>query len=84
MKPKDRTKSKITVRKRTPGGTLKVKRNIRKKCTVRLCLECGKEIHGTRIQKNIPKTHRHPNRMYGSMLCIKCLEKRIKEKARGV
>ena len=82
MRPKDRTKSKITQRRRTPGGELKTVRKKRTKRTAILCLECGSRIHGAKIVKKLAKTQRSPNRKFGSVLCASCLKDRIKLKSR--
>lgn len=73
------------IKKRTPGGKLKIVKR-RKKPTVARCAVCGAPLQGMpRLEpsklRKVPKTRRRPNRPYGGYLCTRCMRELFKKKA---
>ena len=78
--------SEVKVKRRTPGGRIAVHKRKRKPKIAR-CAICKKPLHGVpRLRpsklRNIAKSKRRPERMFGGYLCSKCMRETLKEKAR--
>ena len=78
------TSKKRKIRIRTPGSRLKIVKKPKKVGQAK-CGNCGKHLHGIpRLQsskfKNISKTKKRPQRLYGGILCSKCMRQKIMEK----
>jgi large subunit ribosomal protein L34e len=49
----------------------------------RVCALCGAKLHGVpRDKKNKSKTEKRPERVFGGVLCGKCVQSIVKERAR--
>lgn len=73
------------IKKRTPGGKLKIVKR-RKKPTVARCAVCGAALQGMpRLEpsklRKVTKTRRRPSRPYGGYLCTRCMRELFKKKA---
>jgi large subunit ribosomal protein L34e len=85
MKRSERTKKKKAVR--VPGGRSEVHMR-KKKTSKKVCGICGKQLHGvphgktTQQVKQMAKTKKRPERVFGGVLCSKCVREVIKLKAR--
>lgn len=68
---------------RTPGGRIAYHK-VEKKTSYPACGICGKPLGGVpRVRpyklKSLAKTKKRPERMYGGVLCPRCLRKKIFE-----
>ena len=73
---------------RTPGSKTVVQHRRRKPGKTK-CRDCGKVLAGVPHDlasktKNLPKTHKRPERPYGGVLCSKCMRVVMKAQARTV
>jgi len=85
-KPHHRTSSLKQVRKRTPGGKVKIVYK-HKRPGKHVCAICKEVLHGkprgrpVEIRK-LSKSERRPERPFGGMLCSKCSRKIISLRAK--
>lgn len=75
------------IKKRTPGGKVKIVKR-RKKPTVARCAICGAPLHGIpRLEpsklRKLPKSRRKVNRPYGGYLCSRCMRELFKKEVFG-
>lgn len=85
-RPRYRSRSLRRVQKKMPGGKTK-QVYVKKKPGLHKCAECGAELKGIpRLSatkaKNIAKTKKRPERIYGGFLCNKCARAKLKQEAR--
>jgi len=69
------------VSRKTPGGRVSIQYKLRKPKKAH-CADCGRPLSGVacerpRKMQNMPKTKKRPSRLFGGMLCSKCLRKRL-------
>ncbi len=81
--PRFRSRSMKRRLKKTPGGR-KVIHYERGKLKLAHCANCGKQLGGVpslRIgkMKKLSKTQKRPQRIFGGVLCPKCVKDKIKE-----
>lgn len=81
---KSRTLRKIAVK--VPGGANKTHYR-RRKPSKAVCGKCKTELSGVPRElpakmKNLPKTHKRPQRPYGGVLCSSCMRDQLKQQAR--
>lgn len=86
-RPHQRTRSLRRVYVRTPGGETKIHYEKRRPGPAR-CAICGRPLNGVpRLRpvelRNLPKTAKRPERMFGGVLCVDCLEKLLKKTIRS-
>lgn len=86
VRPALRSRSKRRVFRITPGGrnSLQFKR---RKPSAAKCGACGSKLLGVPRDipnkiKNMPKTHKRPERPFGGVLCSGCMRKQIISQAR--
>lgn len=81
VKPQYRSRSYKRVRKRTPGGRSVIHYERRKNSPMR-CARCGGILSGVPIKESerrvLPKTLKRPERMFGGVLCARCLREVLK------
>lgn len=85
--PKHRSRKLRRVKVTTPGGTNKIVYTKRKPSKA-ICGECGSKLSGVPRElpskmKNMPKTHKRPDRPFGGNLCTRCMRKKMVAKARS-
>ncbi len=85
-RPSQRTHSRRKVYRRTPGGRTVIHYEKRKPNPAR-CALCGRPLNGVpRLRpvelRQLPKTKKRPERMFGGVLCASCLEKLLKKSIR--
>lgn len=86
-KPAYRSRSLRRVYVKTPGGRTTIHYEDRKPGYAR-CAKCGRRLQGVpRLKpselRRLSKTERRPERMFGGVLCINCLEKLLKKVVRS-
>jgi len=85
VRPMYRSRSLKRVVRRTPGGRTVVHYE-RRKNTVMRCGRCGAPLSGVPIKdserRKLPRTAKRPERMFGGVLCPKCLREVLKEYVR--
>ena len=79
---KTKSRSFRRISKKTPGASVVVHYERRLPGQAK-CAGCGKNLHGiprgeTAKMKNLPKTHKRPERPYGGVLCSSCTRETIK------
>ena len=86
VRPMHRTRFIRKVFRRTPGGRTVIHFERRKKSPMR-CGRCGAILSGVpvdeRDRKRLPRTSKRPQRMFGGVLCPRCLAEVIKSMVRG-
>ncbi|HIP66318.1 MAG TPA: 50S ribosomal protein L34e [Pyrodictium sp.] len=85
-RPALRTRSRRRVYRRTPGGRTVIHYEKRKPGPAR-CGMCGMPLNGVpRLRpvelRNLPLSQKRPERMFGGVLCVRCLEKVLKKTIR--
>jgi len=85
-RPALRTRSRRRVYRRTPGGRTVIHYEKRKPGPAR-CAICGTPLNGVpRLRpvelRKLPLSQRRPERIFGGVLCVKCLEKLLKKTVR--
>lgn len=86
VKPSLRSRSYKRISRRTPGG-----RNVihyeRRKNTPMKCARCNAILNGVPLKdkdrRRLPKVMKRPERMFGGVLCAKCLREILKEVVRA-
>lgn len=85
-KPMHRSRSYKRIYRRTPSRRTAVHRERRKNTPMR-CGRCGAILAGVPIKDTerriLPKTAKRPERMFGGVLCPRCLRTILKETIRG-
>ncbi|HID80249.1 MAG TPA: 50S ribosomal protein L34e [Ignisphaera sp.] len=85
-RPMYRSRSMKRVIRRTPGGRVVIHYE-RRKNTVMRCGRCGAILNGVPIKdserRKLPKTKKRPERMFGGVLCARCLKEILKEAVRS-
>jgi len=86
-RPRYRSRSLRRVYVRTPGGRTVIHYEKRKPLPAK-CAVCGAELHGVpRLRpvelRKLPKSLRRPERMYGGVICPRCLKTLLKQAIRG-
>lgn len=84
--PHKRSRKLRRVKVTTPGGTTKTAYKKRKPSRAK-CAECSAALSGVPRElpskmRNMPKSHKKPQRPYGGNLCTKCTRKKMLEKAK--
>jgi len=74
--PKNRSNSVRKVKRRTPQGTTTIYKR-RVKGMKHSCAVCKGKLHATHSLPSLPKSARHPTRLYGGNLCHVCTGKAI-------
>ncbi len=72
--------------RKTPGGKTTLHYELRKPGKAQ-CGNCGKALKGVPRERpvklrNMPKTKKRPERMFGGVLCSACAREEIKKRAR--
>ncbi|ALL01045.1 50S ribosomal protein L34e [Pyrodictium delaneyi] len=85
-RPRYRSRSLRRVFVRTPGGETRIHYEKRRPGPAK-CAICGSPLNGVpRLRpvelRKLPKTAKRPERMYGGVLCPKCLTKLLKKTIR--
>lgn len=85
-RPMYRTRSWRRVKRVTPGGELVVHYEKRRPGRAR-CAICGGELHGVPALRpaqlsKLAKTMKRPERMYGGVVCPRCLARGLRESVR--
>ncbi len=75
-RPSKRSRTLRRVYIKTPSGKNKILYKLRKPKKI-CCSNCKKELHGVphdvkSVTRNLPKSSKHPKRIFGGMLCFKC------------
>ena len=86
-RPALRTRSRRRVYRRTPGGETVVHYEKRRPGPAR-CGICGAPLNGVPRARpaelrNMPLTRKRPERMFGGVLCPRCLERVLKQAVRS-
>ncbi|MEM3980590.1 MAG: 50S ribosomal protein L34e [Ignisphaera sp.] len=85
-KPGHRSRSYKRIYRRTPSGRTALHYE-RRKNTPMKCSRCGNILAGVPIKeterKSLPKTAKRPERIYGGVLCPRCLKVVLKRVVRG-
>ena len=86
VRPMYRSRSLRRVMKRTPGGRVVIHFE-RDRRTVMKCGRCGRILNGVpttnALRRKLAKTQKRPQRMFGGVLCPKCLAEILKLAVRG-
>lgn len=86
VRPMHRSRSHKRIYRRTPSGRTAVHHKRRKNTPMR-CSRCGAILAGVPIKdperRILPKTAKRPERMFGGVLCSRCLKAVLKEAIRG-
>ncbi|MEM0379815.1 MAG: 50S ribosomal protein L34e [Desulfurococcaceae archaeon] len=87
-RPALRSRSKRRVYVRTPGGLTTIHYEWRKPGVAKCCI-CRKPLSGVpRLKpvelRKLSRTEKRPERIYGGVLCPKCLTKLLKESVRSI
>uniref|UniRef100_A0A7J2TZH9 Large ribosomal subunit protein eL34 n=1 Tax=Ignisphaera aggregans TaxID=334771 RepID=A0A7J2TZH9_9CREN len=86
VRPALRSRSCKRIRRRTPGSRT-VTHYERRKRTLMRCARCGAILNGLpttdHLRRNLPKTSKRPERMFGGFLCSRCLREVLKNVVRG-
>ncbi len=86
VRPMYRSRSLKRVIRRTPGGRIVVHYERRKNTPMR-CGRCGAILCGVPIKdrerRKLPKSMKRPERMFGGVLCPRCLREVLKEVVRS-
>lgn len=85
-RPNKRSRTFRRVYVRTPRGKVKLTYRRRKPKHAR-CANCGNILHGTPRELpykmgNLPKSSKHPKRIYAGYLCAKCTKRELINKFR--
>ncbi len=86
VSPRLRSRSLKRVQVRTPGGNTVT--HYRRDTRVRArCGRCGSVLNGVprnrRDLRALPKSSKRPNRLFGGVLCHRCLEEILKDSIRN-
>ncbi|MCI4461499.1 MAG: 50S ribosomal protein L34e [Thermogladius sp.] len=86
-RPMYRSRSLRRVVVRTPGGELKIHYEKRKP-SVAHCAICGRPLNGVpRLRpsqlRKLAKTEKRPERIYGGVICPRCLARLLRQSARA-
>ena len=85
VRPMYRSRSLRRVWRRTPGGGTVVHYERRRRSAMR-CARCGAPLAGVPLsedeRRRLPKTKKRPERMFGGVLCPRCLREVLKEAIR--
>jgi len=85
VRPMYRSRSLKRVVRRTPGGRVVIHYERRENTPMR-CGRCGAVLSGVPIKdrerRKLPKTAKRPERMFGGVLCPKCLREVLKDYVR--
>lgn len=77
VKPMYRSRSYKRISRRTPGGRTVIHYEKRKNTPMR-CARCGANLAGVPIKdserRSLPKSMKRPERMFGGVLCPRCLK----------
>jgi len=86
VSPRLRSRSLKRVSVRTPGGNT-VTHYRRDARVIAKCGRCGAVLNGVPRDmgdlRTLPKSSKRPNRLFGGMLCHRCLEEILKESIRS-
>ncbi|MCD6549661.1 50S ribosomal protein L34e [Candidatus Micrarchaeota archaeon] len=76
--PRNRSRSKRRIFKRTPGGRTTIHYKRREKGKVHYCAICHAKLQGTHSLRGMSKSEKRPERLFGGHLCHACTEKVVK------
>lgn len=86
VRPQLRSRSYKRISRRTPSGKTVIHYE-RSKNTPMRCAKCGSVLNGVPIKESerrlLPKVMKRPERMFGGMLCVRCLREILKEVVRS-
>ncbi|MBW6451801.1 MAG: 50S ribosomal protein L34e [DPANN group archaeon] len=88
MKPRHRSHSLRRVKLKTPSGENKM-HFVARKPKIAHCSKCKDKLHGVPRDlpnkiKNMAKTEKRPERVFGGKLCASCTKQEIKERVRSI
>ena len=86
--PQQRSRSLRKIVRKAPGGRLLIHYE-KKKPKKAHCSTCGKQLAGVPRERstkmrNLGKTEKRPERMFGGVKCGQCVRRMLMEKARGM
>ncbi|MEK6861302.1 MAG: 50S ribosomal protein L34e [Nanoarchaeota archaeon] len=84
--PRRRSRSLRIVYKKLPGGRLTIHYH-KKKPSKAQCAGCGRALAGVPRERpykmrNLPKTMKRPERMFGGIFCTVCSRRKLKDMVR--
>ncbi|MEZ0289705.1 MAG: 50S ribosomal protein L34e [Sulfolobales archaeon] len=86
-RPAYRSRSYKRIKVRVPSGEMRIHYE-RRKSFIPRCARCGAPLGGVPRKsselRKLPKTMKRPERMFGGVLCHKCLEELLKEQVRSI
>ncbi|MFH1285657.1 MAG: 50S ribosomal protein L34e [Candidatus Micrarchaeota archaeon] len=80
--PKNRSNSMVKRERKTPGGRISTIYSRRKKKPLVRCGICKRVLTGVSNKRGASKTERKPSRLFGGMLCHRCVSRIIQQRAR--
>lgn len=86
VRPSLRSRSYKRVSKRTPSNRIAI-HYVRRRNTPMKCARCGDILNGVPLKdadrRKLPKVMKRPERMFGGVLCSRCLREVLKEVVRS-
>ncbi len=86
VKPSLRSRSYRRISRRNPGGRNVIHYERRKNAAMK-CVRCGVILNGVPLKdidrRRLPKVIKRPERMFGGVLCARCLREILKEVVRA-